>query len=331
MDHKIHTMTPKSQTLSREAPTSDLFRRHSKANRPSALESNVVGLIAYPLPRWTAAAAYKGRAKMVDAFYKYHTSNGIEGAARYIQESGKVASQHKLSILDKARLDGVGGHAILANTIPTAFWTLYHILSDPAVLEEVRASVKPLVSSEEVANGSWKHEMDISKIREVPILKSVLYEALRHYGSGTGTRIVVEDTLLDNRYMLKKGAFIFMPNRLYHFNKADWGDDVDTFDAHRFSTSKHHHNPGAFRGFGGGANLCPGRFFAMNQIFACCALMVLRFDVQPPFSGEADRKWTHPGTDGSNMSLLVNPPKEKVYVEVVERQGWSVGTWNFKL
>jgi cytochrome P450 len=267
---------------------------------------------------------------MIEAFEKYHTSNGVERAAPYIKESGKMASQHGLTIQDKARLDAVGGHAILANTIPTAFWTLYHILSDPAVLEEVQEAVTPLVSSAEMEDGSWKHEIDISKIRDVPILKSVLYEALRHYGSGTGARIVVEDTMLDDRYMLKKGAFIFMPNRLYHFNREAWGDDVDAFDAHRF-TGKRQHHPGAFRGFGGGANLCPGRFFAMNEILACCAMLVLRFDVRPSRTGGAGERWTHPGVDGSNMSLIVNPPKGQVYVDVVERAGWRPGTWSFKL
>jgi len=234
--------------------------------------------------------------------------------------------------LDKARLDAVGGHAILANTLPTAFWTLYHILSDPAILQEVRDAVEPLLSSNKSADGSWKHEIDISKIREVPILKSVLYEALRYYGSGTGTRMVVEDTLLDKQYMLKKGAFVFMPNRLYHFNSNAWGGDVDAFNAHRFSTGKPSgERAGAFRGFGGGANLCPGRLFAMNEILAFCAMMVLRFDVRPSAVGKAGRKWLHPGADGSNMSLLVNPPTRKLSVDVVERQGREAGAWSFRL
>jgi hypothetical protein len=69
----------------------------------------------------------------------------------------------------------------------------------------------------------------------------------------------------------------------------------------------------------------------MNEILACCAMLVLRFDVRPSRTGGAAERWTHPGADGSNMSLIVNPPKGQVYVDVVERAGWGPGTWSFKL
>ncbi len=227
---------------------------------------------------------------------------------------------------NKSRLDVVNGHAILANTTPTAFWTLFHILSDPELLEEVREQVMPLLTAEDV-NGTLARTICINKIRDVPILNSILHESLRHHACGTNARIVLEDTMLDNRYLLKKNSFIFMPNHSYHFNDAVWGPTVKDFDAGRFlkgNNSTHH--AGAFRGFGGGVNLCPGRFFAMNEILSMCAMFALRFDVKPAL----EKNWIYPGEDNSNMSFIVNPPKRKVVVSVMERKGWKGGSWTFK-
>jgi cytochrome P450 len=40
-------------------------------------------------------------------------------------------------------------------------------------------------------------------------------------------------------------------------------------------------HPAAFRGFGGGKTLCPGRHFATNEILLFTALIVHGFDITP--------------------------------------------------
>ncbi|MCJ1456811.1 hypothetical protein MMC28_007176 [Mycoblastus sanguinarius] len=194
---------------------------------------------------------------------------------------GKTSNGHNLPINDRARLDAVNGHAILANTIPTAFWTLFHVLSDPELLEEVRRQVMLLLTVED-ENGTLARTICINKIRDVPILNSVLYESLRHHASGTGSWIVLEDTTLDDRYVLKKDCYVFMPNQSYHFDGTAWGSKVIDFDATRFlKSNKSIHHAGAFRGLGGGANLCPCRFFAINEMLSMCAIFALRYNVEP--------------------------------------------------
>ncbi|KAH6665540.1 cytochrome P450 [Halenospora varia] len=286
-------------------------------------ENNTVGLLSYPWPSITCRQAYIGREKVVTAFEKYFKSGGLRKASHFVQNGIKLSDGHKTSTVDKARFETINGHAILANTTPTTFWTVYHIFSDPKILEEVRAAVLPFL---QIIEGDQKrYELDISTIRDIPILRSILHESLRIYGNGTGTRIVMEDTMLDDRYLLKKDSFIFMPNRYYHFDTSAWGLDANEFDPHRFMKPRPH-QAGAFRGFGGGANLCPGRFFAMNEIHAMCAMLALRYDIKP-MSGS----WKNPGPDQSNLSFLVSPPKEKVIVSVVPRKGWEGGSWSYKL
>ncbi|ESZ91024.1 hypothetical protein SBOR_8595 [Sclerotinia borealis F-4128] len=175
-------------------------------------EDNAVGIISFPLPRFTCAKAYKARENIVAGFEKFYAEDGPATAFHMVQASSEVSDAHGLSINDKSRLDTCNGHAILANTTPTAFWTIYHVLSDEKVLEEVRAAVLSLVTVEQ-NNGKITRKINIAQIRDIPIMRSVLHEVLRHYNYGTGTRTVLEDTILDNQYLLKKDSFVFMPNR----------------------------------------------------------------------------------------------------------------------
>lgn len=283
-----------------------------------------MGVLSYPFPSLTCAKAYAGREKVVVAFERYYEAGGIDSASQYLKARSRATESFDLSVNDTARIEAITGHGLLANTKPTAFWTLYHLFSDPLLLQEVREQSIPLLTVEE-NNGTVLRTIDIANIRNVPILSSLLQESLRHYASGTGSRIVVEDTMLDDRYLLKKNAFIFMPNHSYHFDAFVWGPTVKAFDARRFIKAKSHH-AGAFRGFGGGANLCPGRFLAANQILSMCAMFALRYDIAP-VSGE----WVHPGTEDSNMTLIVHPPKNVTNVRVTVRKGWEGGSWAFKI
>lgn len=83
---------------------------------------------------------------------------------------------------------------------------------------------------------------------------------------------------------------------------------------------------GSFRAFGGGANLCPGRFFAMNTMLAVSAMLALQYDIKP-----VAETWIHLGMDDSNIMLLVHPPKGKILVNVMPREGWADGKWAFTI
>lgn len=254
--------------------------------RSRIFQKNAAGILSLPFPRITCPQSYAAREKVSAAFVEYYNSRGCDLASHWVQGATKISDGYQISDQDKARLDVSNSHAILANTLPAAFWTVYHTFTDATILEEVHAEIKPLVTSEK-KNGKVVYQFDFGRIRDVPLLRSIMYEALRHYANGTGTRIVMEDTLLDGRYLLKKDSFIFMPNRSYHFDASVWGPPVDAFVARRFIKFK---PPSAsFRAFGGGVNTCPGRFFAMNEILAVSALLALTVDIEPVAGA-----WIHP-------------------------------------
>ena len=232
-----------------------------------------------------------------------------------------------------ARFESVQGITILSNTIPSAFWIYFHVLSHPAVLNAVRQRVG-------AEHSDFKRWEDISRIipvanlREDPIFASVVQESLRHQVFGAATRMVMQDTLLDDRFLLKKGTILMMPNEAIHKDTKIWGSSVSTFEPARFTRKAQAESEklpnGAFRAFGGGANMCPGRFFATTEILFMLALISSRYDITP-----ANGEWRAPRPDIANMSSIVTPPmdSDKVPVRVsrIETSKREETKWIFEL
>jgi len=289
------------------------------------LSENASILLAGIMPSILARQGYIAREKVTKAFERYFESGGYKSASMMTRGRYEITTEHGLSATDIARFESVQGITILSNTVPSAFWTIYHVFSRPTLLENIRDEALRHINVEE-KNGTLVRTLDVSKVRETPVFVSAMQEATRHQSFGAGTRMVMDDVLLDNRYLLKKGSFLMMPNSVMHFDESAWGPTVRDFDAQRFvkskSTAKIH--PGAFRTFGGGANLCPGRFFAMTEILSLLAMLALRYDITP-LAGE----WVVPEPDMANMSSIVTPPKTRLPVTVTPRKGWKGGRWAF--
>lgn len=211
-----------------------------------------------------------------------------------------------------ARFEIGGAVAILANTGSVAFWTTYHIFSDPIVLRDIRAEATKLVT-----NGPKGHAIDLSKVKSsCPILASTFQEVLRVHSIGTSARVVMEDHMLDNKYLLKKGSTVLIPGAVQHSFSSVWGDNVSQFDHTRFSRSSSNKrpNPVAFRGFGGGTTLCPGRHFASTEVMGFVVLMVLQFEIAP-----VGGKWAHLTSENADLWSTVPQPDRDIAVEVTLR------------
>ena len=95
-----------------------------------------------------------------------------------------------------------------------------------------------------------------------------------------------------------------IPNHELHFGAQAWGSTAQKFSGECFSPTTSKKIPsGTFRG---GVNLCPGRFFAITEIMALVAMLVMRYDIQP-----VDGLWVELGQNLNNMSLSIAPPKRK--------------------
>ncbi|CAN8104370.1 unnamed protein product [Discula destructiva] len=218
--------------------------------------------------------------------------------------------------------------AVLGNSTPCAPWLLYHIYSDDQVLADIRREVSALVrdNADGEEHGRKICSIDLASIRtSCPVLLSTFQETMRHRGIASGPRFLLEDVLLDGKYLLKKGNMLMIPTLVQHTDTAAWGDDALVFDYMRFARKpglgKKRLNRVAFRAFGSGHVLCPGRHFASTEIMALAALVALQFDVVP-----VGGKWVDPTWENSPLQSGFAVPDEDIEVELRPRHPGT--EWN---
>lgn len=173
--------------------------------------------------------------------------------------------------------------------------------------------------------GNNQYRIDLAGIRNnCPILLSAFKETMRCHSLGTQIRICLEDQVLSDRYLLKKGGIVVIAQTVQHTSVDAWGPDVSEFDHLRFvkghSTKKINHT--AFRAFGGGHTMCPGRHFSATEIIAFAALMVLQFNVAPVGA----ERWEEPTCANSHMASTFDIPDKdfKVSIQLRDKRKWRV-------
>lgn len=266
-------------------------------------------------------SAVKGREHLIRSFAKYYADGSYKQGSAYIQEFTQHCIDQKIPEDDIPRFLLGTVFNNVANTFPSAFWVLYRIFSDPIVLQDCRNEVSQAVKDNE--DGSSTIDLGLI-LSSCPTLLSTYHEVFRYHGLANSVRVVSEDHLLDNEYLLKKGGLIMMSARAQHSNPDVWGEDVGELNHKRFVKQQgRRFNPVAFRGFGGGVTLCPGRHFATSEILLLATLSLLRFDVRP-----ADRKpWVLPSTAKSSQAEAMEQPDDDVKIELVPRPEAGGKTW----
>jgi cytochrome P450 len=291
-----------------------------KSNSNSHLrvfEAGFLTFAMFPMASTIFPKLRRARETVVTAMMEYLQKGGHESASglvrmRYEHHHG----QYGLSLEDIARGELGNTFAVLGNTTPCALWVLYHIFSDNKILAEVRREVSALVYEGKGNGNEVIHCIDLAAIRtSCPILLSTFQETMRFRAVNPGPRVLLEDVHLDGRYLLKKGSMLMIPATVQHSDVTAWGDDVGEFDYMRFArkpgSGRKRPNRVAFRAFGGGHILCPGRHFASTEIMAFATLLVLQFDVIP-VRGE----WVEPVCDNSPAQAGFPIPDEDVEIEL---------------
>ncbi|MCJ1433380.1 hypothetical protein MMC27_002740 [Xylographa pallens] len=286
------------------------------------------------VPSITARKGIRGRETVGVAFLKYFNANGQQDGSKFVQNRYDVSIRNGVSVMDTAKFEVGGGIAMLVNTTPTVFWLLFHVYSCPDILQDLRRELATIMTVTEDDSGLPVRTLDIIGVKtHCPLLTSTFQEVLRHRSVSTSVRQVMEDTMLDGKYLLKKDAILQMPSLVIHTDTEIWGSDVETFNHRRFMTDKAKKSSeikripaGAFRAFGGGSTLCPGRHFATTGILAIVVGFIMRYELTP----EAGC-WSSPTHAKTNIAAAVMEPDYDLSVKVEPRAGFEDGTWAFKL
>ena len=193
---------------------------------------------------------------------------------------------------------------------------LAYLLSDRGLLNSIRTETDPTVSDNNV---------DLERLmNHCPRLESVFYETLRLTGASSSVRRVIAPTEIGGK-VLRSGHRVIIPYRQLHLNKDVYGMDVNEFDPDRFLKNRNLNHHPSYRPFGGGANYCPGRFIARQEVNVFVALLLSRFEIDIlPEKGRRDGERTAarlPVMDHGKPCLGVLRPKrgEDIILSVRER------------
>lgn len=167
-------------------------------------------------------------------------------------------------------------NALQANSNPVSFWLLLQIATIPGLADRIRKSITTAFDS----NGKV---IDVELLVNDPLLRSTFNETLRIYSCSMSTRLVMEETIIAD-YTFRKGAVVKCPIRPHHWDPEIWGPDVEEFVPDRFIREP---GKGLMRGdaklvrpFGGGASLCPGRFFASYEVLSFVGALLFKYDIK---------------------------------------------------
>lgn len=226
------------------------------------------------------------REKLTRFFYPHNMAEW-KAPCKFIQDRMSLFQQYDtLQDKDKAAHHFAMLWASVGNTIPAAFWCLYHLISCPEALAAVRAEIVNVVGEKNL----FKEDITITRqqLEQMIYLESSVNESLRLSSVSMNIRVVQEDFCLrldaQNSISLRKDDIIALYPQSTHLDPEIY-EQPQRFQFDRFVEDgkektdfykcgqkvRYYRMP-----FGSGATQCPGRFFAMNELkqFVCVTLLM---------------------------------------------------------
>jgi hypothetical protein len=305
-------------------------------------ERNLPKLMLGIAPWLISPKSHRAQARLSEALCDWVDKGYWKRASPWIQSRIQLGLDRGLTPRMAAQAEMGMMFGILANAMPTTFWVISYIFTHPDTLRDIRAELENTDGVISVRNNG-ERVISLSGLKaKAPLLNSVLRESLRVYAPISSVRLVLEDTIIADQYLLKKGSIVQIPGASVHTDSRVWGSDVGEFNPHRFEKSingtfvengstvagkkEKQVHPSAFRGFGGGSSLCPGRHFAQMEILGFTAMLVLGFEVGPV---EGD-KLVLPKPLEATLPLSVYKAEKDLMVNIRLREGLEGVKWAFE-
>uniref|UniRef100_A0A3Q4BB44 Uncharacterized protein n=1 Tax=Mola mola TaxID=94237 RepID=A0A3Q4BB44_MOLML len=182
------------------------------------------------------------------------------------------------------------------NTGPSSFWLLLFLMKHPEALKAVKEEIDKVVkeSGQEVQQGGPLLNLTREMLMKTPILDSAVEETLRLTVAPLLTRAVLQDMTIkmaDGRqYFIRQGDRVAVfPYSAVHID-PEIHPDPHSFKYDRFLNPDRTKKTDFYKAgnkvkyytmpWGAGVSMCPGRFFATNELKQFVFLMLVYFEFE---------------------------------------------------
>lgn len=322
-------------------------------------EGGMIAVMADVFPWLTARKPWKARQAINAALQEFVEKEYYRSASPMIQKRVAINLKHGLTTEMAGHAELILLFGIIGNAVPTTFWFLANVYARPELLAQIREETSQAVLCTRSEHGKTKEKViDVSKLKTLcPLLVSTYRETLRTIANLASVRLVTNTHTITapgySPYLLKKGSMVQIASGVIHSLESVWGPDAKSFNPERFISStttteqfSSETNPNintssertatalpknvpsaAYRAFGGGSVICPGRHFAQSEILGFVALCVHMFEMTGSEGGSIDL----PTRDDGRIPLSVMKPVKEPWVKIRRREGEEDVTWRLEL
>ncbi|KAK8043257.1 cytochrome P450 [Apiospora phragmitis] len=245
------------------------------------------GIMVHMLKAWPGMLARKSlrarEQRLIPAFEKYFAANGHLQGSLLVQCRYKHNTGHGLRGRDVAATE-VGQMRL--KCVMDALPYLLRLHGSLRVPQRGRQLLR--------TENDGVRTIDLAKVKSSCPSCCRCGRDLRYVYIGIAARVVMQDTTLDGRWLLKKGSTAMTVAPRSAHRPVRVGPDGEELPPSALSAGPRREapNPVTIRSFGGGTVFFPGRHFVNNEVMAFAALLLRRFDLKPT-SGNGE--WADPG------------------------------------
>ncbi|KAF2466472.1 cytochrome P450 [Lindgomyces ingoldianus] len=296
-------------------------------------EAGMIGVMANILPWITARKPWAARKAVNAALQEFVEKEHYKTASPLIQKRVAINLKHGLTTKMAGHAELILLFGILGNAVPTTFWFLVNVFARPDLLAQIRAETIQAVSTSSDGN---EKVVSVAMLKtKCPLLVSTYRETLRTIANLSSVRLVTNTHNITAPghppCLLKKGSMIQIASGVIHSAESIWGANAKSFVPNRFisTASQLPKNvpSAAYRAFGGGSVICPGRHFAQSEILGFMTLCAHMFEIESAKGGVMEL----PTRDDGRIPLSVMKPVKEPIVKIVRRKGEEDVVWRLDL
>ena len=246
------------------------------------------GVFRVPFRKFFYKKIFEHQGEFIRRFSSLKLNNGESSLIRAREELFRSDQyKHLFSEHDIAALQASMLWAAVANTAPMSSWVIVDLLLHSQAMDAVKEELKQQVTV-------FERIYERDTLAKLKVLESCINETMRRVLNTGSTRQAMVDTTVEcldkTKIGLRKGDMVVYPAFLKHFDPTLFGPNPYGYQYDRFVKKANQSKAPSLMMFGCGTHMCPGRYWAVNEIKMLIAFIIQHMNVELINMGETDKE-----------------------------------------